>query len=91
MSRQITDESGSQYILSEEMEVTNMATDRRLLEEMLSDENMNKVYRQVVRNKGAEGVDGMKYTELKDYLKEYGEEIKEQIRVRKYQPKPVEG
>ncbi len=30
---------------------------------------------QVVKNKGAEGVDGMKSTELKDYLKEHGEEI----------------
>lgn len=70
----------SQYTISEEMEVTNMTTDRSLLEDMLSDENLNK---------GAEGVDGMKYTELKDYLKEHGEEIKEQIRTRKYKPKPV--
>lgn len=66
-----------------------MTTDRSLLEDMLSDENLNKAYLQVVRNKGAEGVDGMKYTELKDYLKEHGEEIKEQIRTRKYKPKPV--
>lgn len=66
-----------------------MTTDRSLLEEMLSDENLNKAYLQVVRNKGAEGVDGMKYSELKDYLKEHGEEIKEQIRTRKYKPKPV--
>ena len=89
MSRQRTDESGSQCTISEEMEVTNMRTDRSLLEEMISDENLNKAYLQVVRNKGAEGVDGMKYTELKDYLKEHGEEIKEQIRTRKYKPKPV--
>ena len=80
MSKQRTDENGSQYKISEEMEVTNMTTDRSLLEEMLSNENLNNAYLQVVRNKGAEGVDGMKYTELKDYLKEHGEEIKEQIR-----------
>lgn len=66
-----------------------MKTDNRLLEEMLSAENLNKAYLQVVRNKGAEGVDGMKYTELKDYLREHGEEIKEQIRNKKYQPQPV--
>ena len=71
------------------MEVTNMKTDNRLLEEMLSAENLNKAYLQVVRNKGAEGVDGMKYTELKDYLREHGEEIKEQIRKKRYQPQPV--
>ncbi len=66
-----------------------METDRSLLEDMLLDGNLNKAYLQVVRNKGAEGIDGMKYTELKDYLIEHGEEIKEQIRTRKYEPKPV--
>lgn len=66
-----------------------MQTDRSLLEDMLNDGNLNKAYLQVVRNKGAEGVDGMKYTELKDYLIEHGEEIKELIRTRKYKPQPV--
>ena len=59
---------------SEQKEVTNMQADNRLLEEMLSNENLNKAFLQVVKNKGAEGVDGMKYSELKDYLKEHGEE-----------------
>ena len=40
----------SQYAISEEMEVTNMTTDRSLLEDMLSDENLNKAYLQVVKN-----------------------------------------
>ena len=53
-----------------------MTTDRSLLEDMLSDENLNKAYLQVVENKEAEGVNGMKYTELKDYLKEHGIKIK---------------
>ncbi len=35
-----------------------------LMEQILSGDNLNKTYLQVVRNKGAEGVDGMKYTEL---------------------------
>ena len=34
---------------------------------------------QVVRNKGAEEVDGMKYTELKEHLAKNGEGIKEQF------------
>lgn len=38
-SRQRTDESRSQYTDSKEMEVTNMTTDKNLLEEMLSAEN----------------------------------------------------
>ena len=44
---------------------------------------------QVVRNKGAEGVDGMKYTELREHLVKNGEIIKEQLRTRKYKPQPV--
>lgn len=66
-----------------------MSTETSLLEKMLSEENLHKAYLQVVRNKGTEGVDGMKYTELKDYLIAHGEEIKDKIRTRKYKPKPV--
>ena len=66
-----------------------MKTDNSLLEQMLSDDNLNQAYLKVYRNKGAEGVDGMKYTELKKYLKEHGEEIREQIRTRTYKNQPV--
>ena len=41
-------------------------------------DSLNRAYLQVVRNKGAEGVDGMKYTELKEHLAKNGEIIKEQ-------------
>ena len=60
-----------------------------LMEQILSSDNLNRAYLQVVRNKGAEGVDGMKYTELKEHLAENGETIKEQLRTRKYKPQPV--
>ena len=60
-----------------------------LMEQILSSDNLNRAYLQVVRNKGAEGVDGMKYTELKEYLAKNGETIKEQLRMRKYKPQPV--
>lgn len=60
-----------------------------LMEQIVSKDNLNQAYLQVVRNKGAEGVDGMKYTELKEYLVENGEIIKEQLRTRKYKPQPV--
>jgi retron-type reverse transcriptase len=59
------------------------------MKQILSSDNLNRAYLQVVRNKGAEGVDGMKYTELKDHLKKNGENIKEQLRTRKYKPQPV--
>ena len=60
-----------------------------LMEQILSSDNLNRAYLQVVRNKGAEGVDGMKYTELKEHLARNGEIIKEQLRTRKYKPQPV--
>lgn len=71
------------------MEMTDLKTEKSLLDDMLSKENLNRAYQQVVRNKGVEGVDSMKYTELKDYLKEHGDEIKEQIWSWKYKPSPV--
>ena len=60
-----------------------------LMEQILSKDNLNQAYLQVVRNKGAEGVDGMKYTELKEHLEKNGEIIKNQLRIRKYKPQPV--
>ena len=59
------------------------------MEQILSAENLNRAYLQVVRNKGAEGVDGMKYTELKEHLAKNGGIIKEQLMTRKYKPQPV--
>lgn len=60
-----------------------------LMEQILSNENLNAAYLQVVRNKGAAGVDGMEYTELQKHLSENGEVIKGQLRNRKYKPQPV--
>ena len=60
-----------------------------LMKQILSKENLNTAYLQVVRNKGATGVDEMEYTQLGEYLEENGERIKEQLRTRKYKPQPV--
>ncbi len=70
------------------MEVANVKTDS-LLEQILSSENLNEAFLQVKRNKGAEGVDGMKVSELGEHLKANGDKIKEQIRNRNYKPQPV--
>ena len=60
-----------------------------LMEQILSKDNLNAAYLQVVRNKGAAGVDGMTVEELGAYLSENGEIIREQLRTRKYKPQPV--
>lgn len=46
-----------------------------LLEFILSPNNLNKAYLQVLRNKGAGGVDKMQVESLKDYLVEHKDEL----------------
>ena len=60
-----------------------------LMGQIISSDNLNAAYLQVVRNKGAAGVDGMEYTELGAYLKENGDIIREKLRTRTYKPQPV--
>ena len=57
-----------------------------LLEQILSNQNMNEAYLRVFRNKGASGIDGVTVDELKQYLKENKDELRQRIRTRKYQP-----
>lgn len=73
-----------------ENNVTNADRDvNRLLERIVSPENLNNAYKRVVRNKGAGGVDGMKVDELLQYLKDNGKEIRESVLAGKYKPAPV--
>ena len=60
-----------------------------LLEKILDDKNLYHAYKQVYKNKGASGVDGITVEELGVYLFQHKEEIKEQIRNIKYKPSPV--
>ncbi len=60
-----------------------------LLEKVLSRENLNNAYKQVYKNKGASGVDGVTVEELFSYIREHKEEILWKIRNRKYKPQPV--
>jgi len=60
-----------------------------LLEQILSADNLNRAYKQVRRNKGASGIDGMQVDELLPYLKAHKEELLQSLRDGKYRPKPV--
>lgn len=64
-------------------------TSVELLEEILSNQNMNEAYKRVFRNKGASGVDGVSVEELKAHLREHKDELRTQIRKRKYKPAPA--
>jgi retron-type reverse transcriptase len=60
-----------------------------LLEQILSVENLNQAYKQVKRNKGAGGIDGMQVDDLLPFLKEHKDELLQSLRDGKYRPKPV--
>ena len=64
-----------------------MAT--KLMEEILSKENLEQARKTVIANKGSAGVDGMNVNELTSFIEEHGEETTERIRNRKYKPLPV--
>lgn len=60
-----------------------------LLEKVLDDKNLFEAYKQVYKNKGTNGVDNVTVEELGHYMYLHKEEIKEQIRNRKYKPSPL--
>ena len=61
----------------------------RLIEEIVSKDNLNQAFLQVTRNKGASGIDNMTCDEAKEHLKVYGQALINQILSREYQPLPV--
>lgn len=61
----------------------------RLLDEILSDENIAKAKKRVYANKGASGIDGVTVQELDQYMAENWQSIKREIQERKYKPQPV--
>ena len=60
-----------------------------LIEEILSEENLNEALERVISNKGASGVDKMTVYELKPYFMEHKEEIISSIMNKTYKPQPV--
>ena len=61
----------------------------KLLEQILSRENMNLAYKKVKANKGAGGIDDVSVDEVYDYIKQNWKSIREKIKKRKYRPQPV--
>ena len=61
----------------------------KLIEKILSEENLNEAVKRVKTNKGACGIDKMPVSELDKYFKAHKEEIKTSIMEMKYKPLPV--
>lgn len=68
--------------------ITDFQTDK-LMEKILSNDNLNKAFKKVKSNKGAGGVDGMNVGELLSFLKDNGTQLKQQLMDGKYKPNPV--
>ena len=60
-----------------------------LLELILRKDNLNNAYKQVKKNKGKGGVDGMQVDELLPFLRENQHTLIQEIRDGKYKPNPV--
>lgn len=62
-----------------------------LLGKVLARGNLIEAYHKVVRNKGSAGVDGVKTSELADYLSKHWDRIKAEIETGRYFPDKVRG
>lgn len=61
----------------------------KILEDVLSRENMLLAYKSVIANKGASGIDNVSIDEIKEYVNKNWKDIKKQIQERRYKPLPV--
>lgn len=61
----------------------------KLMEKVLSEENLQKAIKKVKQNKGAPGVDKMTVQEVEDWFNQYKEEIISKIMNKQYRPMPV--
>ena len=68
--------------------ITDFQMDK-LMEKILSNDNLNQAYKKVKSNKGAGGVDGMSVDELLSFLRDNGMQLKQQLMDGKYKPNPV--
>ena len=58
-----------------------------LLEQIIGRKNLNRAYKQIIKNKGAGGIDGMQVDELLPLLKEHKDELVQSLRDVKYRPR----
>ncbi|WP_025679657.1 group II intron reverse transcriptase/maturase [Paenibacillus massiliensis] len=79
--------AGARSIEARESRERDGATD--LMERVLDRENLNRAYKQVKRNHGAPGMDGMTVEAALPWLRENKEKLLQSIRDGSYKPSPV--
>lgn len=77
------------FMWIDETEDTEGVVNIGLLEQVVSPQNLNRAYRQVVINRGSGGIDKMEVTELKSYLMSNKSVLIKSILAGKYRPQPV--
>ncbi|GHV49904.1 group II intron reverse transcriptase/maturase [Bacteroidia bacterium] len=80
---------GQAFLWMTESEDTRGQGELNTLEHALSPANLNAACKQVVRNKGAGGIDEMEVNELEDYLKGHKGQLLEPVLSGKHQPQAV--
>lgn len=70
---------------------TSKEREMELIDRILAARNLTEACKEVVRNKGAGGVDGMSVGDLKRYLDEHRQVLVEQIQHCQYQPQAIRG
>ncbi|MDD5596705.1 MAG: group II intron reverse transcriptase/maturase [Victivallaceae bacterium] len=68
---------------------TDLKDGADLFEAILERNNLNRAYKQVKRNDGAPGIDGMSVDQLLKYLREHKESFLESLRNETYRPQAV--
>ena len=85
-------ENAEEFDYSKITEKSGVITDywtNNLLDLILRKDNLNNAYKQVKKNKGKGGIDGMQVDELLPFLRENQESLIQEIREGKYKPNPV--
>ena len=72
-----------------DLQMEGEAANMRVIEEIVSVENINEAIKKVKSNKGVAGVDKMTVYEIEEYFSKYREEIVQSILEKKYKPQPV--
>lgn len=67
----------------------NESLTKYLMERVCEPTNLNRAYKQVRRNRGAPGVDGMTVEELGGYLKQHKEKLIRSLLEGSYDPQPI--
>jgi len=85
----VIQERGVFLLCQRRLETVDVDTPKRLLEEILDRNNMNKAYKRIKLNKGSHGIDGMSVDELLGFLKENGSQIRQSVLEGTYCPAAV--